>query len=325
MTLNEIFSIIDEDLKLVEDSIHHNIQNKIELISSIGSHIFGSGGKRLRPALLLLACKLFDYKGPERIYLSSAIEYIHTATLLHDDVVDNSVLRRGKQSANSIWGNEASVLVGDFLFAKAFILIVGSKNIRVLNILSNATGNLAEGEIFELVKTGDLQTSINDYFEIIKNKTGVLFSAACEIAAVLADAPHNLLNSIKSYGDKIGVAFQLIDDALDYASTDVELGKKIGIDIQEGKVTLPLIAALTNANSDSLYSNVKEIFYKDSIAEDDINFLKNFVLENRGVEDTIKQAHNFISQAKEELSIFHDSPAKTSLLLLADFILKRRF
>ena len=325
MDLTEILSLIEDDLKLVEENITANLDNKIKLIPTIGKHILGSGGKRLRPSLLLLTCKLFDYNGEERIYLSSSLEYIHTATLLHDDVVDNSNLRRGKKSANSIWGNEASVLIGDFLFAKAFILMVKCNNIKILDILSNATGELAEGEIFELVKTGDLDTAYEEYFEIISKKTAVLFSAACEIGGVLAQRNRKEIEEIKNYGKNIGIAFQLVDDALDYISTDEEFGKKIGIDIEEGKVTLPLITAIKNCSSKKAYSEVKEIFYKDNIEKSDIDFLKNFVLNNKGIDNTFNVAQNYIENAKKNIVSFNDNPAKQALLKLADFISKRRF
>jgi octaprenyl-diphosphate synthase len=325
MDIADLFSLISEDLQKVEDSIFQNLDSDIKLIPTICSHILGSGGKRLRPALLLLSCKLFNYTGEERIPLSVAVEYIHTATLLHDDVVDNSTLRRGKKSANSIWGNEASVLVGDFLFAKAFILMVGCKNLDILHLLSNATGDLAQGEIFELVKTGDINTSIDEYFKIIDKKTAVLFSAACEIGAILGQQSIEVRKKLNSFGKNIGIAFQLVDDALDYISTNKELGKKIGTDMEEGKVTLPLISALKNSTIKEEYERAKEIFFKDNHTEQEIDFLKNFVINNRGIEETIESANNYINKAKASLSGFKHSKIKTNLLNLADFIVKRRF
>ena len=325
MDISTLFTLISDDLQAVEDAIFKHLDSDIKLIPTICKHILGSGGKRLRPALLLLSCKLFGYNGFERIPLSVAIEYIHTATLLHDDVVDNSSLRRGKKSANSIWGNEASVLVGDFLFAKAFILMVECKNLDILAILSNATGDLAQGEIFELVKTGDINTSENDYFKIIENKTAVLFSAACEIGAILGNQDINARKKLHNFGKNIGIAFQLIDDALDYISTDSELGKKIGTDLEEGKVTYPLITALKNSSNKDEFEKAKEIFFKDAHSKEEIDFLKNFVIKNKGIENTIQNAENFINLAKENLNYFEDSQTKSNLLSLADFIVKRRF
>ncbi len=320
-----MFSLISDDLKEVEAAIFDNLDSDIKLIPTICKHILGSGGKRLRPALLLLSCKLFDFEGKERIPLSVSIEYIHTATLLHDDVVDNSTLRRGKKSANSIWGNEASVLVGDFLFAKAFILMVNCNNLAVLDILSNATGDLAQGEIFELVKTGDINTTVNDYFKIIEKKTAVLFSAACEIGAILGGQNSEVRKEMNEFGKNLGIAFQLIDDALDYISTDSELGKKIGTDLEEGKVTYPLIVALKNSTNSEEYNKAKEIFFKDDHTKDEIEFLKKFVIENNGIEYTIKSANEHISKAKKNLDIFPDNIVKDTLIKLADFIVERRF
>ncbi len=325
MDVADLFSPIIEDLQEVEKAIFKHLDSEIKLIPTICEHILGSGGKRLRPALLLLSAKLFDYRGEERIPLSVAVEYIHTATLLHDDVVDNSVLRRGKKSANSIWGNEASVLVGDFLFAKAFILMVGCNNLDILGLLSNATGDLAQGEIFELVKTGDINTSINDYFKIIEKKTAVLFSAACEIGAILANQSINTRKALNNFGKNIGIAFQLVDDALDYISTDNVLGKKIGTDLEEGKVTYPLITALKNSSCKEEYERAKDIFFKDDHTKEEIDYLKSFVIKNKGIESTIESANEYINKAKENLTDFKNSEVKDSLLKLADFIVKRRF
>jgi len=203
--------------------------------------------------------------------------------------------------------------------------MVKSQNIRILDILSNATGELAEGEIFELVKTGDLQTAYNEYFDIIKKKTAVLFAAACEIGAVLSNRNENEVTLLKEYGSNIGMAFQLIDDALDYISTDKKFGKKIGIDIEEGKVTLPLIISLQNTDSKEHFDKIKEIFYQDASNEKDTNFLKKFVIENKGIDKTFEIATEFIETAKLNISNFEDTPVKNAFIELADFVVKRRF
>jgi len=325
MSLKEIISLIEKDLEKVEQNIEENLENDVKLITTVSTHILKSGGKRLRPAILLLICKMFDYHGEEKIPLSTAIEFIHTATLLHDDVVDNSALRRGKKTANSIWGNEASVLVGDFLFAKAFILMVECNNLEILKIMSESTGKLAEGEIFELVKTGDLQTSESEYFKIIEKKTAVLFAAAAKIGGILANRNRDEINALENYGLNIGIAFQLVDDALDYSSTNEELGKKIGIDIQEGKVTLPLIKAIEENKNSSVLEEIKEIFYKDTLSDADIEKIKSFVIKNKGVEKTIEIANKYINMAINNLSIFPESKYNEALKNLAQFISKRRF
>jgi octaprenyl-diphosphate synthase len=324
MKLDNLLSLIERDLEAVEEAIKSNLENDIKLITTIGTHILDSGGKRLRPALLLLTSRLLHNLTPERISIATAIEFIHTATLLHDDVVDNSELRRGKSSANTIWGNEASVLVGDFLFAKAFSLMVKCNNLAILEIMSNATKELAEGEIFELIKTGDLQTAINDYFKIIDKKTAILFAAACEVSAVMAgiDTKHQKL--LKEFGSNIGISFQLVDDALDYMSTDEELGKKIGIDIEEGKVTYPLIFALEKATEEE-FEKIKELFYKESPSKEDVFFIKDFVIKKGGTDAAVKAAKVNVEKAKQALSSFEENEAKEALIKLSDFIVSRRF
>ncbi len=324
MMLENLLSIIENDLEAVEETIKQHLKNDIKLITTVGTHILDSGGKRLRPALLLLTSKLLKNSSKNRIPIATAIEFIHTATLLHDDVVDNSELRRGKSSANTIWGNEASVLVGDFLFAKAFSLMVDCNDLSVLEIMSTATKELAEGEIFELIKTGDLQINIDDYFEIISKKTAVLFAAACEVSAVLADSSVEDKELLKNFGYNIGISFQLVDDALDYISTDEELGKKIGIDIEEGKVTFPLIYALKKAD-DKLKHRVKEVFYKDNITKEDIIYIKNFVLESGGADAAINEAKTILEKSVNFLSSFENNEAKDVLIKLCNFIVNRRF
>ncbi len=321
MQLKDILAPIQQDLEIVEDLIYKNLENKISLIKEIGKHIFGSGGKRLRPTLTILSCKYYNINDPVIYDLATAIEYIHTATLLHDDVVDNSELRRGKETANILWGNQAPVLVGDYLFAKAFILMVKSNNLKILDLLSNVTGLLAQGEIFELVKTGDLNTRKEEYFEIIEEKTGVLISAAAQIGPIMANADEEEIEIFKNYGKNIGIAFQLVDDALDYISTDKELGKKIGIDIREGKVTLPLIAALENEKNEL----ITEIFYKDELTDNDIDIIRKFVIENNGIEVTFKYAENFIDKAKQVISQLKPTKEIDILKNLASFITKRRY
>ena len=321
MHLKKILKPIQKDLDIVENLIYKNLENKIGLIKEVGKHIFGSGGKRLRPTLTILSCRYYNIDDPVIYELATAIEYIHTATLLHDDVVDNSELRRGQETANILWGNQAPVLVGDYLFAKAFILMVKSNNLKILKLLSDVTGLLAQGEIYELVKTGDLYTKEEEYFEIIEEKTGVLISAASQIGPLMADAPLEEIEIFKDYGKNIGIAFQLVDDALDYISTDKELGKKIGIDIREGKVTLPLIAAL-KGNSNEL---IKEIFYKDELSDEDINIIRKFVIENNGIEATLKSAEKYVNNAKKAILKLKPSNETKILDELASFIIKRRY
>ena len=322
MNVKELLSPITDELRKVEEVIYQNLENKVKLIKEIGVHLFSSGGKRLRPILAILSCNHYNIKDEIKYYLAAAIEYIHTATLLHDDVVDNSELRRGKETANIIWGNQASVLVGDYLFAKAFIMMVKSNNIKILQLMSESTGLLAQGEIFELVKTGDLDITLDEYFEIIEEKTAVLMSASTQIGPILANASDEEILKFRNYGKNIGIAFQLVDDALDYASTDDELGKKIGNDIKEGKVTLPLIIAMRNGTE---RERLRELFYKEELTQKDIDEIRDIVIKNRGIAETINEAKKFVDLAKENLKEIKESDYKDLLLKIADFIVKRRY
>lgn len=320
--MKELLSPITDELKKVEDVIYQNLENKVNLIKEIGVHLFSSGGKRLRPILTILSCNHYEIKDEIKYYLAAAVEYIHTATLLHDDVVDNSELRRGKETANIIWGNQASVLVGDYLFAKAFIMMVKSNNLKILELMSESTGLLAQGEIFELVKTGDLDITVNEYFEIIEEKTAILMAASTQIGPILANAPEEEIAKFRNYGKNIGIAFQLVDDALDYASTDNELGKKIGNDIKEGKVTLPLIIAMKNSSEKE---RLRELFYKDELTKKDIDEIRDIVIKSNGIVETINEAKKYVNLAKNNLRDIRDSNYKDLFLKIADFIVTRRY
>ncbi len=322
MDIKTLLSPVSKELEKVEKVIFKNIENKIKLITEIGNHIFGSGGKRLRPLLVLLSCKHYNIEDEIIYELAAAIEYIHTATLLHDDVVDNSELRRGRKTANVLWGNQASILMGDYLFAKSFILMVKSNNLKILELISNVTGLLAQGEIFELVKTGDINITTQEYFEIIEEKTAYLISAASQIGPIMADASEDELNSFKNYGKNIGIAFQLVDDALDYTSSDKEFGKKIGNDIKEGKVTLPLIIALKNSTKKD---RIIELFYKDELNSQEIDEIRNLVIESNGIDETMRKAKEFALKGKLALEKIDNSPYKELMLKLADFIVERRY
>jgi len=244
MDISAIQSLIRDDMQAVDALIHHSLRSDVALVNQLGHYIVNSGGKRLRPVLVLLSAQLFGYKGQEHINLAAVVEFIHTATLLHDDVVDASELRRGKQTANSIWGNEASVLVGDFLYSRAFQMMVQVKNMRVMEVLSNATNVIAEGEVLQLLNCHEPDTTEEAYFQVIRSKTAKLFEAAAALGAVITQQPPAVETAIASYGRHLGTAFQLIDDVLDYSATPEEMGKNVGDDLAEGKPTLPLIYAM---------------------------------------------------------------------------------
>src|SRR4030066_1864564 len=241
---------IGDDLEKVDQEFRNNLRSDVPIISAIGEYLLLSGGKRFRAKLVLLSSKLCGYHGEVHISMASLIEFIHTATLLHDDVVDRAELRRGIDSANSKWGNEASVLVGDFLFTKCFSLLVQSGNWKILQTICKATTIMAEGELEELIKTNDLSLTEDDYLSIITHKTASLISAATQIGAIPGDVSEDKERALSEFGMNVGIAFQLIDDHLDYTSNEEEFGKKIGIDLHDGKITLPLISALHHCNQE---------------------------------------------------------------------------
>lgn len=315
-------AIVDEDLKAVEASFQEYLASRVHLIAKIGKHILNSGGKRIRPAILLLSSRLNGYRGERAIRMASIIEFIHTATLLHDDVIDNADIRRGSPAANTLWGSEASVLVGDFLFSKSFFLMVDDGDLRVLNILAEATTQLAEGEILELVKTADLGITQEEYLDLITSKTAVLISAASRIGAVLGDATKEQESALKEYGLNVGIAFQLVDDCLDYTATNEALGKTIGTDLREGKVTLPLIFAFQQA-SEGERKRVRDVVLSERITERDFEEIRSVINRYQGLEKSLYLAEEHVRKAKECLALYPDSPEKAALESLADFIVQR--
>lgn len=314
--------LIEEDLKTLESSIQELIATRVSFIKEIVNYIIKSGGKRVRPILVILTAKLCGYKNEKHISYAAIIEFIHTATLLHDDVVDNAQTRRGSSTVNTVWGNEPSVLVGDFLYSKSFELMAEDGNHEILKTISKATTALSEGEILELLKTSDIDTREEEYFEIIGNKTAVLFSAACEIGAILGNIDKEKRLLLKNFGYNLGIAFQLTDDILDYISYDNILGKHVGTDLKEGKVTLPLIHALKSTNEKEKTS-IKKVLEKNNVTIKDFERVRNIILKHGGTEYASTIAKQYIDTTKKFLNIFQPSPYKNALLSLADYMLKR--
>lgn len=248
MDLEPIRAHVADDLAAVDELIRRRLASDVVLISQLGHHIVAGGGKRLRPMVLLLAARACGYEGPHHVQLAAVVEFIHTATLLHDDVVDASELRRGQETANSIWGNEASVLVGDFLYSRAFQMMVEAGSMRVMDIMAETTNTIAEGEVRQLLNCHDPDTTEERYLEVIRGKTAKLFEAAARLGAVLANRPEAEERALAEYGLRLGIAFQLIDDVLDYRASPEETGKNLGDDLAEGKPTLPVIHALRQAD-----------------------------------------------------------------------------
>jgi len=309
-----------QDMKAVDQLIVNELSSDVILINQMSHYIIGSGGKRLRPMLLLLAAKALGEVKDNHLVLAAVIEFIHTATLLHDDVVDESDLRRGKESANAVWGNAASVLVGDYLYSSAFQMMVRTNNMRVMEILSTTTTAIAEGEVLQLLNCNNPDTTEEKYLEVIARKTAILFSAATRLAAVLSDADEKVEEALAVYGQQLGVAFQLIDDALDYKSTTEDLGKNLGDDLAEGKPTLPLIYAISHG-TDSQANVIIDAIKQGS--RDAFNEVYDIVIATNAIEYTEKCADQAAQKAITALDCLSESASKDALIALAKFSVQR--
>jgi octaprenyl-diphosphate synthase len=283
----------------------------------------GSGGKRLRPLLMILAARLCGYQGNHDAPLSVVFEFLHAATLLHDDVVDHAEFRRNKPAANVIWGNPAVVLVGDFLYSKSILMTVGYDNVRILEVLSETTTKMAEGEVLQLIHADNLEIDEEEYLEVITRKTAVLISAASQIGAIFGSGAPGQEEALRSFGLNLGIAFQLIDDTLDYTGDAKELGKPIGNDIQEGKATLPLICALKNGRP-AQKKRLREIFSTEEIPHEDFCEAKEIVTRSGGIEYTQNLAVRHVLKAKEAIQVFPPHPTKEILTDIADYVICRR-
>lgn len=322
-SLDAMYALIGDDLKLVDQLILARVKNEIPLISDIVTHIVASGGKRIRPALTLICSKLCGYNDTRHIALAAAVEFIHTATLLHDDVVDESKLRRGLPTANEVFGNKASVLVGDFLLSQAFQFMVSDGSLKVLKILSDASAIIAKGEVMQLMTEGEPQTSIENYLEVVTAKTAVLFASACELGAVVSDKTSQE-EVLRSFGMDIGIAFQLIDDALDYIADEKTLGKTVGDDFREGKVTLPVILAYEAGNDE------EKAFWTRTISEleqteEDLAQAISLLKKHQTITQTIDMAQLYCEKSRQALATLPNSPARTALLDLVDFCARRAY
>lgn len=324
--LMALMALVGDDLQACNRAIVARMNSPVALIPQLAAHIVAAGGKRLRPLLTLASARLCFYPGPgggsRHVDLATCVEFIHTATLLHDDVVDESQLRRGLASANAIFGNKASVLVGDFLFARAFQLMVEDGSLAVLGILSNAAATIAEGEVLQLQTQNDLSTTEAQYLEVIQGKTAALFAAACEVGAVIGNRPPREQEALASFGMNLGIAFQLVDDALDYAANQATLGKTVGDDFREGKVTLPVLAAYQAGDE------TERMFWRraieDGVQNDgDLELALRLMAERSAIETTLARAHGFASSARAALAVFPDGPVRRILADVADYTVSR--
>jgi octaprenyl-diphosphate synthase len=320
--MDAVLALLGDDLKKLELQFKKDLHSDVPLIQKVGEYVISSGGKRIRPMLLILSAYLCDYTGPRHIPIATVIEFIHTATLLHDDVVDNANLRRGLASANTLWGNQASVLVGDFLYCKSFALMVADGDLDILKLLANATTVLSEGEVLQLIYTKNPSITQEQYIDVVKCKTAILLSAACQAGAILGAASPERCEAMRNFGMELGIAFQMVDDSLDYSSSEEQFGKSIGHDLEEGKITLPLIHTLKNC-TDEERKLISEVVRKDDIDKDDMKTIFALVDRYGGLEYSLALAKQYSDRSKRYLDIFDDSPGKAALLDLADYIVTR--
>jgi len=318
-----LFSRLDADLRRIEEEIDKNLHSSVPLIAHVSRYIIRSGGKRLRPLLMVLTTRLLDHQADDQHALSIVFEYLHAATLLHDDVVDHAELRRGRPSANTLWGNAAVVLVGDFLLATSFFLSVLSGNLKILRVLSETTTLMAEGEVLQLINSDNLEISEGDYIEVITRKTAILIAAACQIGAIVGDAAEDQEEAMRGFGLNLGIAFQLRDDYLDYAGTEEEVGKPVGKDLQEGKITLPLIHALVSSDTKDRHRLINLITSEGSQGEIFAE-IKKIIDKYQGLEYTNQLANRYIAEAKSALQLFPPSSTRNSLLEISDYVVTRR-
>ncbi len=326
LNVHEIFSKYAEELKLVESHLLSMFESEVSLIPLIGRYILNSGGKRIRPLFLLLCSDLCNYKGANRHLLGAIIEAIHTASLLHDDVIDGAKTRRGRTASHILWGNQIVVLIGDYLYSNALKIAVAQKSQSIMETLSNATTSMTEGEILQLNKIGDPDITEDEYFKIISSKTGVLISAACKIGGILANKPQDVVDALGNFGMKTGIAFQMTDDILDYMAKERNLGKKICKDLEEGKITMPLIKLLKSA-TDTEREEIKEIIA--NITKDAESFSKKqqriiqLLKKYNSIEESFKIAELIVQEAKAELDIFNPSKEKETIIAMADYAMSR--
>lgn len=320
MRLNDIQALVQSPMDSVNKLIAGRLETDILLIDKLSQHIIHSGGKRVRPLVLLLCAAALGYEGNEHISLAAIVEFIHTATLLHDDVVDASDKRRGLESANAIWGNEASVLVGDFLFSRSFQLMAELGSLRIMSILSEASNTIAKGEVLQLMNQHDPNTSEENYYQVIKAKTAKLFSAAAQLSAVVAKASPAVENAMENYGLHLGMAFQIVDDILDYEGDAESLGKNIGDDLSEGKPTLPLIYALQKGN-DLQKAAIQRAILQGSLEE--LPLIREAIAASKAVNYSYDAAQRHVADAKKALEVIPDSQYKQGLIALAEFTLNR--
>ncbi len=323
--LDVLTDLVKDDMRRVNDVIMARMQSPVALIPQLAGHLIASGGKRLRPMLTLATAKLCGYEGDRHVPLAACIEFLHSATLLHDDVVDESRLRRGNDTANVLWGNQASVLVGDFLFSRAFQVMTDDGSLDVLRLLSGTSAVLAEGEVLQLITSNDVDTTEDSYLQVISAKTAVLFAAACQIGAIVADRPAAEEEALESFGRNLGIAFQLADDALDYSAKQATLGKSVGDDFREGKITLPVILAYRRSSAEERNFWRRTLEQVERQEEGDLDRALDLMTRYDALADTLTRARHYGAMAKDALRLFTPSPTREALSGIVDFSIDRAF
>ncbi|MBL8905087.1 MAG: polyprenyl synthetase family protein [Rhizobiales bacterium] len=323
-SLEPLIGLVEADMGKVNEAILARAHSHVELIPELAGHLINSGGKRIRPMLTVAAARLCGYRGELHVKLATSVEFMHTATLLHDDVVDESDLRRGKAAARKIWGNQASVLVGDYLLGQAFKMMVETGSLESLRILSNAAAVIAEGEVLQLAAAHDTKTTEDAYLQVIGAKTAALFAAASEVGAVIAGRPREEQAALESYGRNLGIAFQLVDDALDYSGKQALMGKSVGDDFREGKITLPVVLSYRRGAAE------ERNFWKRTLEDgdqtpDDLIYAQKLMDRHDAISDTVERARHYGDIARDALAIFPDGPYKHALLEAVDFCVARAY
>lgn len=323
-SLSEIFVPIQQEVADFERYMFSLLDSQVPFVRSVAEYILSNGGKRLRPILTVLCAKMSGHMSESVHRMGSCIEFIHTASLLHDDVIDNAKVRRGRASANAKWGNHVSVLVGDFFYCRASQLLTEQGNLRILKIVTDCITALTEGEVLEIVTNSENRTTREDYLSIIKNKTALLFAAACQVGGALAGVSEELEFALRDYGYNLGMAFQLADDVLDYTSSEDVFGKASGIDLQEGKLTLPLIVALESATAEEAQL-IRSSLVSERVEKDAFQAILQVIHRYRGFEKTYDLARDYIETAKRSLTPYRSSFEKDILLTIADFVVSRNW
>ncbi|GEP05763.1 polyprenyl synthetase family protein [Methylobacterium oxalidis] len=322
-SLTDLVALVAGGMERVNGMILSRTGSDVAMIPEVANHLIASGGKRLRPILTLATADLCGYAGGDgAVKLAASVEFMHTATLLHDDVVDESEMRRGRVAARINWGNQASVLVGDFLLGQAFRMMVEVGSLRALDILSAAATVIAEGEVMQLTAAKNTETSEDEYLAVIRAKTAELFAAACEVGPVLADRPRAEQAACRSYGMNLGIAFQLIDDVLDYGGTSASLGKNVGDDFREGKITLPIVLSFRRG-TDEERAFWRRTLEQGEVGAGDLETARAILRRHRALEDTVERARHYGAMARDALALFPNSRMKTALLQVVDFCIAR--